>query len=110
MSRTFRYLAAPRFPEGIDSTRPARSRSSTTAASTKLAPQGPPPASSFQSVQGFDAFNPETNFHDPNNANQNGVVFFPGSAPLQGHDGSGPRISWSAAWVSAATASTRTTT
>ena len=45
---------------------------------------GPPqPASSFQTVQGFDAFNPQTNFHDPYNiANQNGIVFFPGSAPL----------------------------
>jgi hypothetical protein len=34
-------------------------------------------------VQGYDAFNPDTNFHDPYNiANQNGIVFFPGSAPL----------------------------
>ena len=43
----------------------------------------PLPASAFQSVQGYNAFNPNTNFHDPyNKANQNGVVFFPGSAPL----------------------------
>ena len=34
-------------------------------------------------MQGFDSFNPQTNFHDPNNvANQNGIVFFPGSVPL----------------------------
>jgi hypothetical protein len=32
---------------------------------------------------GFTAFNPQANFHDPFNLqNQNGVVFFPGSAPL----------------------------
>src|SRR5207253_1165954 len=34
-------------------------------------------------VAGFDPFNPGTNFRDPiNPANQNGVVFFPGSSPL----------------------------
>jgi hypothetical protein len=46
--------------------------------------KGPPlPASAFQSVLGYDSFNPNTNFRDPfNKANQNGVVFFPGSAPL----------------------------
>jgi uncharacterized protein GlcG (DUF336 family) len=85
-NRTFRYLAEPRFPEGIDGFPPGpfsilndggvqveTGRNS-----------GPPlPASAFQSVQGFDAFNPGTNFHDPYNvANQNGIVFFPGSAPL----------------------------
>ena len=46
--------------------------------------QGAPlPASAFQSIQGYNDFNPQSNFHDPfNKANQNGVVFFPGSAPL----------------------------
>jgi hypothetical protein len=34
-------------------------------------------------VLGFDAFNPGRNFQDPDDiANQNGIVFFPGSAPL----------------------------
>jgi hypothetical protein len=34
-------------------------------------------------VYGHDSFFPGTNFHDPTNpANQNGIVFFPGSAPL----------------------------
>jgi uncharacterized protein GlcG (DUF336 family) len=85
-NRTFRYLAQPRFPEGIDGfppgpfsilndpgVNPHNGRN-----------QGPPPpASAFQSVQGHDAFNPQTNFHDPFNIlNQNGIVFFPGSAPL----------------------------
>ena len=37
----------------------------------------------FQTVLGYDAFNPNTNFRDPSNIlNQNGVVFFPGSAPV----------------------------
>jgi uncharacterized protein GlcG (DUF336 family) len=32
---------------------------------------------------GHDVFNPGTNFHDPTSSlNQNGIVFFPGSAPL----------------------------
>ena len=43
----------------------------------------PLPASAYRSVLGYDAFNPGTNFRDPTNVlNQNGVVFFPGSAPL----------------------------
>ena len=34
-------------------------------------------------MAGFDAFHAGRNFHDPSNiANQNGVVFFPGSTPL----------------------------
>src|SRR5262249_26165441 len=41
------------------------------------------PPSAYTSVQGHDAFFPDTNFHDPNNlANQNGIVFFPGGVPL----------------------------
>ena len=41
------------------------------------------PASAFQSVQGYDAFHPGTNFRDPNNfLNQDGIVFFPGAVPL----------------------------
>jgi hypothetical protein len=34
-------------------------------------------------VLGHDAFNPMSNFRDPDNvANQNGIVFFPGSTAL----------------------------
>jgi hypothetical protein len=56
------------------------------------------PASRFQSVLGFDAFNPGTNFHDfrdngartpadpgffqNNLLNRNGIVFFPGSSAV----------------------------
>jgi uncharacterized protein GlcG (DUF336 family) len=74
-NRTFRYLAQPRFPEGIDG-------------------QPPGPFSilndrgrlvqSFRSVLGHDAFFPETNFRDQRDSllNQNGIVFFPGSSAL----------------------------
>ena len=72
-NRTFRYLALPNFPEGIDG-----------------APPGPFSllldhgrlGSRFHTVMGFDAFHPETNFHDTTAplVNQNGIVFFPGSS------------------------------
>jgi uncharacterized protein GlcG (DUF336 family) len=80
-NRTFRYLTLPHFPEGINTYPPGPF---SILNETGVRTVGPPlPASAFQTVQGFDAFNPQTNFHDPYNvANQNGVVFFPGSAPL----------------------------
>ena len=83
-NRTFRYLALPHFPEGIDINPPGPFSILNDGGVTSSRRTGAPlPASAFQSVQGFDAFNPHTNFHDPYNmANQNGVVFFPGSAPL----------------------------
>lgn len=85
-ARTFRYLAEPRFPEGIDGKPPGPfsilndgGSNFTTALQT-----GPRlPANAHNSVLGFDSFFPSTNFRDPRNpANQNGVVFFPGSAPI----------------------------
>lgn len=84
-NRTFRYAALPRFPEGIDIYPPGPfSIFNDGGVLPNGRNDGPPlPASAYQSVQGFDAFNPGTNFRDPDNiANQNGVVFFPGSAPL----------------------------
>jgi uncharacterized protein GlcG (DUF336 family) len=84
-NRTFRYLSLPFFPEGIDINPPGPFSILNDGGVTKYwTTLGPPlPASAFQSIQGFDAFNPNTNFRDPyNKANQNGVVFFPGSAPL----------------------------
>ncbi|MGL6094192.1 MAG: hypothetical protein ACRC7O_00135 [Fimbriiglobus sp.] len=85
-NRTFRYLAQPRFPEGID-TRPPGPFSilqdGNSAPLTALLNGPPKPASAFQSVYGFDSFNPGTNFRDPTDVrNQNGIVFFPGSAPV----------------------------
>ena len=87
-NRSIRYLSLPRFPEGIDGSQPGPfsilNDGGVLVPSESALTVGPPlPASAFQSVQGFDAFNPQSNFHDPFNiANQNGIVFFPGSAAL----------------------------
>ena len=85
-NRTFRYLAEPRYPEGIDGKPPGPFSIFNDGGVDPLTARqvGPPlPASAFQSVLGYDAFHPETNFRQAGNlANQNGVVFFPGSAPL----------------------------
>jgi uncharacterized protein GlcG (DUF336 family) len=85
-SRTFRFESLPRFPEGIEGAPPGPfSILNDGGVDPRTGLQvGPPlPASAFQSVQGFDAFNPGTNFHDPTNpANHNGIVFFPGGVPL----------------------------
>jgi uncharacterized protein GlcG (DUF336 family) len=85
-NRTFRYVAEPRFPEGIDGAAPGPfSQLNDGGADPFTGRQiGPPlPASAYQSVAGFDAFNPGTNFRSPTDPrNQNGIVFFPGSAPL----------------------------
>lgn len=85
-SRTFRYLADPRFPEGIDGT-PAGPFSQLNDGGVNpkdgLSVGPPLPISAYQSALGYDAFHPGTNFRDPvNPANQNGVVWFPGSIPL----------------------------
>jgi uncharacterized protein GlcG (DUF336 family) len=87
--RTFRYLAEPFYPEGINGQPPGPfSILNDGGVNTFNAQQvGPPlPKSAFQSVLGYDAFNPETNFHATaagiSPKNQNGVVFFPGSIPL----------------------------
>jgi uncharacterized protein GlcG (DUF336 family) len=87
-NRTFRYLGLPRFPEAIDNN-PAGPFSQlyddlagTDPFTGRLV--GPPqPASAYDSVVGYDAFNPGTNFRQQGNVlNQNGIVFFPGSAPV----------------------------
>jgi uncharacterized protein GlcG (DUF336 family) len=94
-ARTFRYLSLPFFPEGIDIYPPGpgsilNDGGVTRYGTTKGAPL---PAKDFQTLQGYAAFNPNANFHDPYNLdNQNGVVFFPGSAPLYKQlNGTGPR-------------------
>jgi uncharacterized protein GlcG (DUF336 family) len=91
-NRTMRYLALPHFPEGIDGAPPGDFSilndapgcvDLRTGASTCVSIS----AGDFTSVMGFDAFNPGSNFRDPDNiANQNGVVFFPGSMPLYASD------------------------
>ncbi|MCI0460252.1 MAG: heme-binding protein [Gemmataceae bacterium] len=85
-NRTFRYLSLPRFPEGIDGKPPGAFSQLLTPGidpTTGLNIGAPPPASAFQTVFGFDSFNPQTNFRaqtDPRN--QNGIVFFPGSSSV----------------------------
>jgi uncharacterized protein GlcG (DUF336 family) len=85
-NRTFRFVADARFPEGIDGTPPGPFsilNDGGVDPRTGLNVGPPLPASAFQSVLGFDAFHPGTNFRDPVNfLNQNGIVFFPGSVPL----------------------------
>jgi uncharacterized protein GlcG (DUF336 family) len=83
-NRTFRYLSLPFFPEGIDTYPPGPGSILTDGGVTKYATNkgAPLPASAFQSIQGYNDFNPQSNFHQPKNDNQNGVVLFPGSAPL----------------------------
>jgi uncharacterized protein GlcG (DUF336 family) len=85
-NRTFRYLALPRFPEGIDGTPPGQFSILNDGGvdfSNGNQVGAPLPANAFKSVLGHDAFFPQTNFRDPfNPLNQNGIVFFPGSSPL----------------------------
>lgn len=85
-NRTFRFLAEPFYPEGIQGQPPAVFsilNDGGVDPRTGLNVGPPLPASAFHSIAGFDAFHPHTNFHDPNNLqDQNGVVFFPGSSPL----------------------------
>lgn len=59
-NRTIGFGAQPLFPPGIDGS-------------------GPGP---FFDLYQFDTLNPCTQGQQPSNANQNGVVFFPGSVPL----------------------------
>jgi uncharacterized protein GlcG (DUF336 family) len=125
-ARTFRFLALPRYPEGIDGNPPGPFSQlnddpgidrTTAFFREPVQPQdlfydvrgtglqvGPrQPANVFDSVLGFNAFNPGTNFRDMrtngdvtfpavpvmndpvfqnNLLNRNGIVFFPGSAPI----------------------------
>ena len=89
-SRTFRYLADPRFPEGVDGSTPGPFSILTAPGidPTTGLDVGPPlPASDYNgTVLGYAAFNPNTNFHATaagiSPLFQNGVVFFPGSSPV----------------------------
>ncbi len=95
-ARTFRYLADPRFPEGIDGSPPGPfSQLNDNPGVDRGTGLGPSiPASDYQSVYGYNSFNPGTNFRDNRNTgvftgagmfqnpllNRDGVVFFPGSS------------------------------
>lgn len=89
-NRTFRFDAEPRFPSGVDGSRPGSfSTLLDTGNNAFTATNGSNnvPASVFTTgtVAGYDAFHPATDFRDKrsaNLANQNGIVFFPGSAGI----------------------------
>ena len=82
-SRTFRYLSEPDFPEGTGPNPGIWSALNDIAVNPLNGLNiGPAlPASAYTSMEDFLAFNPQANFHDPNDPlNQNGVVLFPGSS------------------------------
>ncbi|HUY36954.1 MAG TPA: heme-binding protein [Pirellulales bacterium] len=96
-NRTFRFLAEPRYPSGVEGSPPGPfsilwdliahgfnpANLANPSTQNDLQTPNPIPPSEFTSVSGYDAFHPGTNFRDPNNPkNQNGVIFFPGSVPL----------------------------
>ncbi len=97
-NRTFRFLAEPRYPSGVDGSLPPVFSSLLTdgvnrQTAENIKQNDPPAASDFFTVFGFDAFHTSRNFHRPGGTpgtpeynaamgNQNGVVFFPGSTPL----------------------------
>jgi len=96
-NRTFRFLAEPRYPSGVDGSPPGpfsilwdllshgltMAELANPSTQNDLKTPAPIPPSEFTSAVGYDVFNPGTNFRDPANPkNQNGVIFFPGSAPL----------------------------
>ncbi|MFM9114963.1 MAG: hypothetical protein ACKOU6_02225 [Planctomycetota bacterium] len=88
-NRTFRFLAEPHYPAGIEELPPVFSSLFTigvdekTGENESLNPALVPNASDFSSVFGWTAFRNGRNFRNPSNlANQNGVVYFPGSTAL----------------------------
>ena len=91
-NRTFRYLAEPFFPSGENGSAPPqfsilRDGLNGNPAGINITngenTGAPAPDTAFTSVMGHDVFNVGTNFHDPGDpANQNGIIFFPGSTAL----------------------------
>ncbi|MEI8320144.1 MAG: hypothetical protein WCH79_19595 [Planctomycetia bacterium] len=86
-NRSFRYLASAHYPSGNTAAGPgAFSILKDAGINPKTGLNiGPPrPANTFTTVLGYDSFNTGSNFHSTAMpaANQNGIVFFPGSTPL----------------------------
>jgi uncharacterized protein GlcG (DUF336 family) len=88
-TRTFRYLAVPRYPSGNNNAGPgiwSILNEPGIDPKTGLNIGAPKAASSFQTVLGFDSFNPGRNFSVPFSVmppqNQNGTIFFPGSSAI----------------------------
>jgi uncharacterized protein GlcG (DUF336 family) len=93
-NRTFRFLAEPRFPEGIDGAPPAVFSILNHPGINNLTAENSVAISAVDfsaggvgdNVLGFTRFNAERNFHAQDGdfpvELQSGVVFFPGAAPL----------------------------
>lgn len=83
-NRTVRFLALPRFPEGIDGSPPGPFSQLNDGGinPTNARYLGAPlPASAYQSVDGFSSFHPQSNFRQVGNiANQSGIIYFSGSS------------------------------
>jgi uncharacterized protein GlcG (DUF336 family) len=97
-ARTYKYLASPYYPMGIDGSPPGPwsqlNDNHAVQVPTGLGPSIP--ASDYQSVYGYSSFNPGTNFRDNQNSgvflgtgmfqnpllNRDGIVFFPGSSGI----------------------------
>jgi uncharacterized protein GlcG (DUF336 family) len=85
-NRTFRFLAEPRYPAGVDGSLPGAFsilREDWVDPNTGYNKGAPVSIDDMETVLGYDSFHPGTNFHDPTNPEyQNGIVFFPGSSAL----------------------------
>ncbi|RLS21741.1 MAG: hypothetical protein DWH72_01790, partial [Planctomycetota bacterium] len=91
-TRTFRYLASPFYPSGNSGAPPGPFSILNEPGidpATGYNIGAPKPAASFQTVLGFDSFNPGRNFSCPTTgpgsqpaSNQNGTIFFPGSSAV----------------------------
>ena len=90
-NRTFRFLAEPRYPAGVDGSIPPVFSTLNPDRNPNIDPRtaeniGAPvnSADMQDTVLGFDAFNPGRNFQDASTSlkKQNGIVFFPGSTPI----------------------------
>ncbi len=89
-SRSYRFLAAPRFPSGVENSVPgafSSLRDPGINPATAENSGAPLPASTYSSSTTsallFDAFHVGRNFRKPTQLeNQNGVVFFPGATPI----------------------------
>jgi len=92
-NRTFRFLAAPRFPTGAEPdanpgdfsllNMPGINRRTGENLNNIALPASVYSDNDTATVVSFDAFNASRNFRDPQKLeNQNGIVFFPGSSPL----------------------------
>jgi uncharacterized protein GlcG (DUF336 family) len=94
-SRTFRFLANPYIPEGIQGSppgpwsilndpgvNPANGYNYNNGGTVPVA-SNTIPSTNFTSVLGYSSFHPDANFQESaNTLNQNGIVYFPGSLPL----------------------------